>query len=214
MITLYDFQLSGNCYKVRLLLALLGLPHTLHPVDFYPGFEHRSDWFRTLNPMMQLPVLDDAGTILRDAQAILAYLASRYDSTGTWFPRHDPALLGQVMQWLGVAQDLTATAGAARLHAGFFFDIDVNRARAGAHTLFAVLDEHLWYAERRNQDWLCPGAHPTIADIACFPHVMLSEEGGIPHRPYPALRRWTGRVKRLPNFIVMPGIFPAAETPA
>jgi glutathione S-transferase len=72
-----------------------------------------------------------------------------------------------------------------------------------------VLDEHLWFAEQEGQDWLCSTGHPTIADIACFPYVMLSEEGGINRLPYPAIRRWTDRVKRIPGFTVMPGIFPA-----
>ena len=210
MITLYDYELSGNCYKLRLMMAILGLTYDKRHVDFYPGFEHRSDAFLALNPLGQLPVIEDDGLILRDAQAILTYLASKYDASGKWYPRHDPALLGQVAQWLSFAADLTATASAARLHDGFFFDLDVERARAGGYKLFAALDEHLWFAEQRGEGWLCPPAHPTIADNACFPYVMLSEEGGIYHRDYPALRRWTDRVKRIPGFIVMPGIFPAA----
>ena len=55
MIRLYDFELSGNCYKVRLMLSILGLPFETVPVDFYPGREHRSDWFLRLNPLGQLP---------------------------------------------------------------------------------------------------------------------------------------------------------------
>lgn len=51
--------------------------------------------------------------------------------------------------------------------------------------------------------------HPTVADVACFPCVALSEEGGIPRMPSPAVRRWLDRVKRIPGFIPMPGIFPA-----
>ena len=54
------------------------------------------------------------------------------------------------------------------------------------------------------------GAHPTIADVACFPYIMLSEEGGISRQDYPAIRRWCDRFKRIRGFIVMPGIFPAS----
>jgi len=53
--------------------------------------------------------------------------------------------------------------------------------------------------------------HPTVADIAIFPDVILSEEGGISRLDYPAIRRWTDRVKRIPRFTVMPGIFPAGD---
>ncbi len=213
MITLYDYELSGNCYKLRLMMSILGVDYRKHAVDFYPGQEHRSDWFLALNPLGQLPVLDDNGLILRDAQAILVYLASRYDASQRWYPVSSPARLGEVSSWLAFADSITATASAARLHDGMFFDFDIDACRAGAHRLFRVLDQHLWYAERESNGWLCAGEHPTIADIACFPYVMLSEEGGISRQDYPAIRRWTDRVKRIPGFIVMSGIFPASPLP-
>ncbi len=214
MIKLYDYELSGNCYKIRLLMAMLGVEYTRIPIDFYPGREHKSPKFLKINPLGQLPVIDDDGLILRDSQAILVYLASRYDPDRRWYPTGDPALLGDMQMWLGFADGLTATASMARLHDGMFYDADIEACRAGAHRLFRVLDEHLWFAEQEGQDWLCPGAHPTIADIACFPYVMLSEEGGVSRLPYPAIRRWTDRVKRIPGFGLMPGVFGADPTGA
>ena len=204
---LYDYELSGNCYKVRLLLALLAIPHSLHPMDFYPGREHKSDWFLALNPLGQLPVLVEDGYVLRDAQAILVYLASRYDGSGLWYPTADPNLLGSINSWLMFADAITNTASAARLHDGFFYDFDIARCRDGAHRLFRILDEHLWFSERGASGWICTGAHPTIADIALFPYVQLSEEGGIARRDYPAIRRWLDRVRMLAGFVTMPGIF-------
>ena len=209
MIRLYDYELSGNCYKVRLLLALLGVGYERTELNFHPGREHKAPWFLAINPLGQLPVIDDDGFILRDAQAILVYLASHYDPSGRWYPRADAAQLGRIGSWLGFADSLTGTAGAARLHDTMFYPLDIARARAGAAALFDVLDEHLWFAEQQGQPWLCPGAHATIADLACFPYVMLSEEGGISRLPYPAIRRWTDRVRRLPGFVTMTGIFPA-----
>ncbi|RVA68129.1 glutathione S-transferase N-terminal domain-containing protein, partial [Mesorhizobium sp. M7A.F.Ca.CA.001.11.2.1] len=91
MITLYDYELSGNCYKLRLLMSFLGIDYKTVPVDFYPGREHKSEWFLKLNPLGQLPVIEDEGLILRDAQAILVYFASKYDPSGTWYPRDCPA---------------------------------------------------------------------------------------------------------------------------
>ena len=64
--------------------------------------------------------------------------------------------------------------------------------------------------ERDSGRTLTRSSLPTIADLACFPYVMLSEEGGISRLPYPAIRRWGERVKQLPGFIPMSGIFPAA----
>jgi glutathione S-transferase len=206
VITLYDFELSGNCYKVRLLLALLEVTYSRHPIDFYPGREHKSPWFLALNPLGQLPVLKDDEYVLQDAQAILVYLASRYDDSGHWYPRGEPALLGRLTAWLMFADAITNTAAAARLHDGMFYAVDIEQCRAGAHRLFRILDEHLWYSERSAAGWLCEGAHPTIADIAVFPYVQLSEEGGISRRDYPAIRRWLDRIKILPGFITMPGI--------
>jgi glutathione S-transferase len=210
MIKLYNYDLSGNCYKVRLLMSALRIPFEPIELDFYPGYEHKSPWFLELNPLGQLPVIDDDGFILRDAQAILVYLTAKYDPSGLWYPREDAEALGRISMWLGFAENLTATAGAARLHDTMFYDADIEKCRAGAHTLLRVLDEHLWFAEQQGHEWLCSRDHPTIADIACFPYVMLSEQGGVSRLPYPAIRRWTDRVKRIPHFTLMPGVFGAS----
>jgi len=214
MITLYDYELSGNCYKIRLLMSILGLDYTVVPVDFYPGREHKSDWFLAINPLGQLPVIDDDGLVLRDAQAILVYLAAKYDAGNSWYPRETADLLGEIGQWMAFADSIPATASAARLHDALFYDLDAEAARAGAHRLFRILDEHLWFGEQEGRDWLCSAAHPTVADIACFPYVMLSEEGGISRQDYPAIRRWCDRVKRIKGFTVMSGVFPAGPAKA
>ena len=208
VITLYDYELSAECYQARLLLGVLGLEHARVDVEFYPGREHESAWFTELSPRQQLPVLTDGGTSLHDVHAILVYLAAEYDRTETWYPRGDPALLGEVTQWLGFSRAVAASSGAARAHESFFHLTDVDAARAGAHRLLRILDDHLWFAERDGRDWLCSGAAPTIADLALFPDVALSEEGGVSRIDYPAVRRWTDRVKRIPGFVDMSGVFP------
>lgn len=214
MIKLYDYELSGNCYKLRLFMNMLGVPYESVPIDFYPGREHKSDWFLRINPLGQLPVIEDDGLVLRDAQAILVYLAARHDASRQWYPVDDARRLGEVAQWLSFADGITATASAARLHDGLFYDVDIEACRAGAHRLFRILDEHLWFGEQEGRDWLVSGDHPTIADIACFPYVILSEEGGITRQDYPAIRRWCDRVKRLDGFVVMSGVFPAGPAKA
>jgi glutathione S-transferase len=214
MIKLYNYELSGNCYKVRLILDALRIPYERIDLDFYPGYEHKSPWFLCINPLGQLPVIDDGGFILRDAQAILVYLTSKYDPSGVWYPRDDAEALGRIAMWLGFAENLTATAAAARLHDTMFYDVDIEKCRAGAHALLRILDEHLWFAEQEGHDWLCSRDHPTIADIACFPYVMLSEEGGVSRLPYPAIRRWTDRLKRIAHFTLMPGVFGASPPQA
>lgn len=205
---LYDYELSANCYKVRLLLGILQLPYERVELDFYPGREHKAPWFLAINPLGELPVLEDV-IVLRDSHAILVYLARKYDATGSWYPT-DAETLANITLWLGVAEKLTSTAGAARLHDTMFYDVDIDKCRRGAHQLLRLLDEQLWFAEQEGCDWLCSRGHPTIADLACFPYVMLCEEGGISRLPYPAIRRWCERLKRTAHFTTMPGIFPAS----
>ena len=212
MITLYDYELSGNCYKIRLFLDILGQPYEKRPVEFFPSLEHKSEAMLALNPLGQLPFLDDDGYLIRDAQAILTYLATRYAPGSHWYPVQDARRLGEVCQWLAFANELTATSSAARLQQVFGFDIDADKARRGAYQLFRILDEHLWLSECNEGGWVCSGAQPTIADIACFPYVILAPEGGLSLTDFPALRRWTDRGKRLPGVTVMAGVFPASPS--
>ncbi|MEM9200628.1 MAG: glutathione S-transferase family protein [Actinomycetota bacterium] len=208
MITLHEFVLSANCYKVRLLLAQLGVPFESVDVDFHPGREHKSAAFRELNPMGHIPVLVDDGLVLRDAHAILIYLARRYDEQGTWYPVDDARRLGETAQWMAFAEATASTLSAARLVINLGYDLDLDAARAGGHEVLRVLDEHLWFQERADRAWLVHGPDPTLGDLAVFPDVVLAEEGGVDLLSYPAVRRWLDRVKQWPGFVVMPGVFP------
>jgi glutathione S-transferase len=209
MITLYDYALSGNCFKVRQLLAWLGLDYRSVAVDFHPGRAHRSAAFLArVNPLGQLPVIDDDGFVLRDAQAILLYLASRYDAEGRWYP-DDARLRGEIAMWFATADELTRTASAARLHDAFgYTELDIAACRRGAHAVFRVLDDHLAERASGGHAWLA-GPHATLADLACFPYAALAGEGGIALDGYPALRHWLWRFRHLPGFTGMSGIFAA-----
>jgi glutathione S-transferase len=212
MIKLYDYELSVNCYKQRLMMSLLDVEYESLAIDFFPGLEHKSEAFREINPLGHIPVLVDGEYTIRDAHAILVYLAAKYDPAGQWYPTGEPELLGEVAQWMQFADGTTSTASAARLHDNLGYEFDIEALRTGAHQLFRVLDEQLWFHEREGLDWVCSAAHPTIADLAIFPDVMLCEEGGISRMSYPALRRWTDRVRQLDGFIFMPGMFPVASS--
>ncbi|MBV4396159.1 glutathione S-transferase family protein [Advenella alkanexedens] len=207
MLNLYDCELSENCYKVRLFLSILGQEHQLIPVELFPGQEHQQARFRAINPLAKVPVLDDNGFIVRDSQAILVYLACKYAPKGKWYPLEDASRIASVQIWLSFANDLNETVSAARWVQVFGKGGNMAPQCRKARQLLTVIDEHLWFAEKNGHAWLCPGEHPTIADLACFPHIMLSDEAGISLLDYPALRRWTDRVKGINGFTAMPGIF-------
>jgi glutathione S-transferase len=210
---LFDYELSGNCYKVRFLLHMLGMPYDRYPVDFHPGREHKAAWFIAQhNPLGQIPVLVDDGVSIRDAQAILVYLASKYDKAGSWYP-DDPLTRARIQVWLGTAEEITRTASAARLHDGFGYPYDVAACRAGARAVFRTLDDHLAELHSLGQHWLAGSAAPTIADIACFPYAALAPEGGIVLDEFPALRRWIDDFRSQPRFVGMAGIMAPQLSP-
>lgn len=195
---LYDLEVSGNCYKVRLFLALIGQDCTLRPVAFLEG-EHKRDDFASRNPFGEIPVLVDGDIILRDSQAILVYLARNFGRED-WYPA-DPVDEALVLQWLMVAEnEIARGSNDARLHDKFGYEIDVEEARLKAARVLHILNAHL-----TGREWL-EFDRPTIGDIACFPYVALSHEGGVSLEPYPAVGAWVGRIKALPGFIPMPGI--------
>ncbi len=209
MITLYDFELSAECYRVRLLLALLGRRFEVVPVDVFPGREHESDWFRKLSPDSQLPVVDHDGFVVAGATPALIYVGQAFDAAEQWLPMPPNPGHALVQRWLATAARLAESAGAARLAVNFGTDCDLADRQRAAHGELREIDEHLWFGERQGREWLA-GPHPTIADIACFPDIVLCEEGGISRQDYPAVRRWLDRVKRLPGFTTMSGVFPTA----
>lgn len=203
-ITLYDFELSASCYKIRLLLSLLEIEYRKVPINFFPAFEHRKPVFLKINPLGQLPALTDGDVVLRDAQAILAYLAKAYDKSGKWLPE-EPVAFGQVMMWLFFAASELSAATLARLNALLDFPADGPAATLAARKAFRVVDDHMTRREFAGDAWVV-GDHATLADLVLFPSIALSRDFGVEHDQFPALRRWIRRLRGLDNFIVMPGI--------
>lgn len=212
MVTLYDFELSADCYAVRLMLSILGVSYETVSVDIYPGTDNQAEWFLKVNPLGSLPVLTDDSFSIPVIGVLpgLHYLAGQYDAGGLWGPGHSPEADRQVNDWLAVSRQLSASSGVARTGIAFGWDADLPVLQAEAHSLLRQLDEHLWFGEKLGRNWLVAGDHPTIADIAVFPDVVPSEEGGVSRQDYPAIRRWLDRVRRIPGFVVMSGVFPAS----
>ncbi|WP_374438956.1 glutathione S-transferase family protein [Inhella sp.] len=197
---LYHFHLSGNAHKVRLALSLLGLPYE---AEVPSGGAHKATEFLKLNPFGQVPVLVDGEVVVRDSQAILAYLGQRYGGDA-WWPR-EAGRLAQVVAWLSTAANEVAHGpNLLRLHHKFGRPIDVAAAKARTAALLAVLETVL-----TTQPWLVDGAAPTMADLAVYPYIALAPEGQVDLSPYPAVQAWLGRVQALPGHVDMPGTWSA-----
>ncbi|MDK2348194.1 MULTISPECIES: glutathione S-transferase family protein [Pseudomonas aeruginosa group] len=196
---LYDLDLSGNAYKVRLFLALIGREVNLLTVDI-ANREHKTPAFLRMNPRGQIPVLEDGDLQLGDSQAILVYLARRYASP-EWYPL-DPASQGRIAHWLSyAANEVQNGPASARLIARFNLPLDGELARRRGLEVLQLVDRHL-----SGHRWLAQGELPSIADVALYPYLALAPEGGLALDDYPALNAWLARIRALPGYIPMPGL--------
>ena len=195
---LYHAAISGNAFKVRLFLSLLGLDHEIEDVDLGAG-DNRAAAFLALNPRGQIPVLVDGDRVIWDSPAILVYLARRHGGE-EWLPL-DPDGMARVMQWLAVAEN-ELLFGLARARAVLLFGRawDYDQSKTLGEAGLQVLEDHLGA-----RAWLAAD-HPTIADIACYPYVALAPEGRIPLASYPAVTAWMGRIQGLDGYVDMVGI--------
>lgn len=201
MITLYDTPVSGNCHKVRLLLSFLALPYRIRPVNLIGG-EQRSPGYLQLNPFGQVPVLDDDGLIIRDSQAILVYLAKRYGGE-PWWP-DDAYRLAHIAAWLSTAaNEIFHGPAMLRIHRKFGRAIDTVRALQTAEKVLGIIDGHL-----ENNTWLT-GDTVSIADVAAYPYLALAPEGGIDIGDYTHIVAWFQRLRALPGYVAMPGMWQA-----
>jgi glutathione S-transferase len=195
-IALYRYRLSGHAHRAELFLSLLGLPYAAIDLDLKAG-EHKTEAFLKLNPFGQVPVIDDDGTVVADSNAILVYLAGKYDD-GRWLPR-DPVGAARVQRWLSVAAGQIAFGpAAARLITLFGAPYQAADVIARATALFKIMERTL-----DETPWLA-GQAPTIADVAGYSYIARAEEGNVPLAPYPNLRAWLARVEALPGFVPMP----------
>jgi glutathione S-transferase len=190
---LYDYAASGNCYKVRLLLAQLGLPYERVPVDIFAG-DTLTDEFGRLNPARSTPVLVREGDPpLAESNAILLHLAE-----GTELLPDEPAARAQAYRWLFFEQAdvIPAIAGLRfRLLTGRLTpdDPEARRRKAAGEEVLALLDEHL-----AGREFMVDAGY-SVADIALYGYVHVAGDAGftLPR----AVRSWIERVEAQPGFI-------------
>ena len=193
---LYTFPLSGNAHRADLFLSLLGLDYERIEVDLAGG-EQRSEAFLAINPRGKVPVLVDGDDVITESNAILIYLATKYDDGG-WLPR-DAFGAAQVQQWLSVAAyDVATGPAAARLVNLFGAQLDLAGAQESSTAFLAYLEVEL--ADRA----FLAADRATLADVAVYSYVAHAPEGGVSLEPYQNLRNWIARVEALDGFRGMP----------
>jgi glutathione S-transferase len=185
---LHDYAASGNCYKVRLLLALLGRDYERVSVDIFAG-DTLTDAYAALNPLRETPVLElDDGTAIAQSPAILWFLAD-----GTEFLPDAPVERAHVLQWLAFEQErVMGGIGGPRFRRLTGRPELPGRLEIGGAAL-TLLD-----AELAGRDWLV-GEHCTIADLAVFGYGHRAADVGL--APGPRLQAWIERVRALPGFV-------------
>jgi glutathione S-transferase len=195
MLKLYDYGGSGNCYKVRLLLAQLGLEYERIPTDIFAG-ESTTPAHLARNPAGRTPVLELAsGETIAESNAILLYLAE-----GTPFLPGDLLERARVWQWLFFEQNfLEPNVGTARFWRLTGRDAErtkdcAARVESGRAALVA-LERHL-----EGRRFLVGDAY-TVADVSLFAYAHVAGDAGIDMEPYPAVRAWLDNVRGTEGFM-------------
>jgi glutathione S-transferase len=199
MLTLYDFMGSGNGYKVRLLLAQLGLRYTLVERDILKG-ETRTPEFLARNPNGRIPTLQlEDGTHLAESDAILWYLAE-----GTRFAPETRLERAQTLQWMFFEQySHEPYIAVARFWRHFFTkltpqqEIELPGRMEKGYAALGVMERHL----ARNRFFV--GDRYGIADIALYGYSHVAGEGGFNLDNFPQVNAWLARVAAEPGHVTM-----------
>ena len=195
---LYDNALSGNCYKVRLLFAQLGLEYGRRELSVFDRSD-RPEVLGGLNPALRVPtlVLDD-GRVLAESDAILFYFAD-----GTELLPDDHFERAQVLQWLFFEQySHEPFIAVARFwaHAGITpSDAEREAKQRGGVAALRAMEGHLI-----GHAYLV-GERYSIADIALYAYTHVAPEGGFEVEPYPAIGGWLDRVRTQPGHVTIEG---------
>ncbi|HTO52402.1 MAG TPA: glutathione S-transferase family protein [Myxococcota bacterium] len=195
MLTLYDSLVSGNGYKVRLLLTQLGIPFRLVLLDLRKR-ETRTPEFLAKNPNGRIPCLRlEDGSHLWESNAIQWYLAD-----GTSFLPADKLERAQVLQWMFFEQyshEPYIAVVRSWHHFGLLdqFQSQLADKIERGYAALGVMESHL--AGRS----FFVGERYSIADIALYAYTHVADEGKFDLGPYPAVRRWLERVRAQPRYV-------------
>ena len=197
MLTLHDDPISGNGYKIRLLLSFLETPYHYKAYDILKGETRTAEFLGTVNPGGRIPVLElDNIRKLPESNAALTYLG---DGTA-WVP-HDPFTKAQMMSWLFWEQySHEPNIATLRFWKHLPELTDVQKAQLGSKRSAGEAALALMNMQLSHTDWLV-GNGPTLADIALYAYTHVAEEGDYDLSIYPAVQAWIYRFAALPNYV-------------
>ncbi|MGI2259835.1 glutathione S-transferase family protein [Shewanella sp. GXUN23E] len=197
---IYGDVSSGNCYKLKLVCALLGIEHEWVNINALKG-EHKTPEYLAINPNGKIPAMQlDDGRCLSESNAMLNFLAHDSPLLPT-----DAFELAKVAQWQSFEQYSHEPYIAVARFIQFYLGLpDERRAEyeakhaPGYHAL-DVMEQQL-----KRTPYLC-GEYFTTADISLYAYTHVAHEGGFDLTAYPAIQAWLERVRALPGYVDMQG---------
>lgn len=194
-IIIHSFPLSGHAHRVELFASLSGIKHEVNNINL-PDGEHKQAPFLALNPLGQVPVIEDGDIVISDSNAILVYLARKY--APAYLPQ-DPQQEAEIQKFLTLAAgELAFGPAAARLITVFDAPIDPEFTKVVAERALTKLENHL-----EGREFLV-GNSVTIADIAIYSYTAHAPEGNVSLIPYPNVLRLLQNIEALSGFKPMP----------
>jgi glutathione S-transferase len=200
-LVLHQDPRSGNCYKIALTAALLGLPLATRDYDIMRGETRTPDFLANVNPNGRIPVLQIGERFLPESNAACWFLAQ-----GTWLVPADRFAQADVLRWMFFEQyNHEPNVATLRFWLRFVGQDKLTpeqkalipAKRAAGDAALRLMDDHL-----RARDWFV-GAGATLADVALFAYTHVCEEGCFRLADYPAVGRWIERLRALPGFVPM-----------
>lgn len=198
MYCVYGDMLSGNCYKIKLLMQLLSIEHKWKHIDILAGETHSAE-FIAMNGNAKIPVLKiNDGEYLSESNAILNYLAE-----GTEFLPDAGIARAKVLQWQFFEQYSHEPYIAVARYINKYLGLPMERLaeykskQDGGHKALRVMEQQL------NSTPFFVGNSPTIADISLYAYTHVAHEGSFDLSGYPSITLWLKRIEALPNYIAM-----------
>jgi glutathione S-transferase len=198
---LHEYSQSGNCYKIRLTAAFLGVPIERREYDILKGETRTPEFLAEVNPNGRIPVLQVGGRFIPESNAACFYLAD-----GSGLVPEDRFDRADMLRWMFFEQyNHEPNVATLRLWLAFvgeerlseFQRSSLPGKREAGEAALKLMDEHLATRE------FFVGGRPSLADVALYAYTHVAEEGRFDLAAYPAVTAWLERVAGQPGHVPM-----------